>query len=112
MKGIDTEVIKQIILETSGNLAYTAKQLKSDRKLDVTIEAMRRKLAASTPEQRKLAQHAVARRMAELEAERVLDRVCVVVDFDMFYAVLARCRGRTRARAKRGGEALFRSCSR
>jgi len=69
MKGIDTEVIKQIILETSGNLAYTAKQLKSDRKLDVTIEAMRRKLAASTPEQRKLAQHAVARRMAELEAE-------------------------------------------
>ena len=69
MKGIDTEVINQIILETSGNLAYTAKQLKSDRKLDVIIEAMRRKLEASTPEQRKVTQHAVARRMAELEAE-------------------------------------------
>ena len=35
---------------------------------------------------RRAAAAKVARRTAELEAKRRLDRVCVVIDFDMFYA--------------------------
>eukprot|EP00966_Prymnesium_polylepis_P245874 5687399-Prymnesium_polylepis.1 len=84
----NTEAINKIILETSGNSAYTAKQLKSDARVEKDIEAMRRKLERADEQQRRAARAAVAARTAELERGRRLDRVCAVIDFDMFYAAV------------------------
>jgi DNA polymerase kappa len=89
MDGIDTEQIAKVVLETASNSAYTSHQ----RKLDDAVE---RRIARVRDLQRRLdhvqrgeAQAAVARRTAELEASRDLRRVCVVIDFDMFYAAVA-----------------------
>ena len=88
MANLNVEVINKIIMETSGNSAYTAKQLKSDARVDLQVEEMRRKLARADEGQRRAARLAVAHRTAELERSRRLDRVCAVIDFDMFYAAV------------------------
>ena len=88
MANLNVEVINKIIMETSGNSAYTAKQLKSDARVDLQVEEMRRKLARADEGKRRAARLAVAHRTAELERSRRLDRVCAVIDFDMFYAAV------------------------
>ena len=49
MKGIDTEAINRIILETSGNSSYTAKQLKQDAKARPHCRAHLRTTSARPP---------------------------------------------------------------
>ena len=113
MKGIDTEAINRIILETSGNSSYTAKQLKQDAKapphrrarpctaaplhlppcpaplqVDESVQQMRRKLAALDVAARRAARDEAQRRTDALESSRRMERVCMVVDFDMFYAAV------------------------
>ena len=120
MKGIDTEAINRIILETSGNSSYTAKQLKQDAKarprrraglhttsapplsaplpphlcafaplqVDESVLQMRRKLAALDSGARRASRDEAQRRTEALESSRRMGRVCMVVDFDMFYAAV------------------------
>ena len=88
MAANNTAAINKIIMETSGNSAYTAKQLKSDARVDATIGEMRRRLERADVGARRAAAQATAQRTAELERSRRLDRVHAVVDFDMFYAAV------------------------
>ena len=112
MKGIDTEAINRIILETSGNSSYAAKQLKQDAKarppsdhlplfrlrtsvlffappqVDESVLQMRRKLAALDAGARRVSRDEAQRRTDALERSRRMDRVCMVIDFDMFYAAV------------------------
>ncbi len=88
MQGIDQEAIHRIILETSGNSAYTAKQLRSDAKVDESVARLRRQLDACGKAQRAAARDLVATRSAAIEEQRRPERVCVVIDFDMFYAAV------------------------
>ena len=114
MKGIDTEAINRIILETSGNSSYAAKQLKQDAKarppsdhlplfrlrtsvlffappqVDESVLQMRRKLAALDAGARRASRDEAQRRTDALECSRRMDRVCMVIDFDMFYAAVGR----------------------
>ena len=88
MAACNTEKINEIILELSSESAYTAKQLKSDGRVDETVAAMRDKLARTGVEGRRAAAALVKKQVAQLEASRRFDRVCAVVDFDMFYAAV------------------------
>ena len=88
MQGIDQEAIHRIILETSGNSAYTAKQLRSDAKVDESVARLRRRLEACDEAQHAAARDLVAARSAAIEEQRRPERVCVVIDFDMFYAAV------------------------
>lgn len=89
MQNINREVINRIVLETSGNSAYTERQLKQDRKVDERIVKLRQVLAQLEHGSRRRAiERAVAARTAELERTREWQRWCCVIDFDMFYAAV------------------------
>ena len=51
---------------------------------------MRRKLAALDAGARRAARDEAQRRTDALERSRRMDRVCMVIDFDMFYAAVGR----------------------
>ena len=86
MENLDTETIGKIIRETSGSGGYTNRALRLDRENTEAIELLKTRQKQLDDGMRRAAAAKVARRTAELEAKRRLDRVCVVIDFDMFYA--------------------------
>ena len=51
---------------------------------------MRRKLAALDAGARRASRDEAQRRADALERSRRMDRVCMVIDFDMFYAAVGR----------------------
>ena len=86
MENLDTETIGKIIRETSGSGGYSNRALRLDRENTEAIELLKTRQKQLDDGMRRAAAAKVARRTAELEAKRRLDRVCVVIDFDMFYA--------------------------
>ncbi|EOD24515.1 putative DNA repair protein DNA polymerase, kappa, partial [Emiliania huxleyi CCMP1516] len=89
MDGVDSEKIAEIVLQTAANSPFTAHQRKLDRAVDRRVaKLLAAKRKVSEPE-RAAARATVAARRADLEASRRLERVCVVVDFDQFYAAVA-----------------------
>ena len=89
MDGINTEKIAQIVLQTAENSSFTAHQRKLNAAVERRIQLLLEHQRRLDPAQRTAAAAAVARRTVELENSRSLRRVCVVVDFDMFYAAVA-----------------------
>ncbi len=89
MQNINKDVINRIVMETSGNSAYTERQLKQDRKVDERIVKLRHALAQlDHGSRRRTLERAVATRTAALERSRQWQRWCCVIDFDMFYAAV------------------------
>lgn len=88
MAGIDKEAINRIILATSGESAYTRRQLKQDAKVEGRIKALCRTRAELDRASVNALRRRVDERVAELEHTRRLDRACAVIDFDMFYAAV------------------------
>ena len=86
MDGIDTEKIAQIQLEVQSRGSYTAHQRKLDAAVEASIARLQARQATLDAPQRAAAAVAVQRRIEELEAARRPNRICCVVDFDMFYA--------------------------
>lgn len=89
MDGIDVEKISSIILEAAGSSTYTTHQLKLNSEVDRSIARLRAKRQKVDEVQRRHARALVEQRAEELEHTRRLERVCVVIDFDMFYAAVA-----------------------
>ena len=88
MTDINRGKINEIIAQLSQSSAYTAKLLKSDRRVDETVALLQQKLQLSDEGARRSAAAVVARQVAALEASRRADRCCAVIDFDMFYAAV------------------------
>ncbi|EOD08251.1 putative DNA repair protein DNA polymerase, kappa [Emiliania huxleyi CCMP1516] len=88
MTDINRGKINEIIAQLSQSSAYTAKLLKSDRRVDETVALLQQKLQRSDEGARRSAAAVVARQVAALEASRRADRCCAVIDFDMFYAAV------------------------
>ena len=87
MKDLDTDAIHRIILECSSDSAYTARQLRQDKKVDAAVAAKRALLGDEG--RRRGAERVVAQRVGEfLRAASYNSRCFCVVDFDMFYAAL------------------------
>ena len=78
MDGIDAEKISEIVLEEAGGSTFTAHQVKLNAEVDRSIARLRKKACTIDEVQRRAARAHVARRTAELELTRTLDRVCVV----------------------------------
>ena len=89
MDGIDADKIAKITLETAKHSSFTQHQIKLDRAVDRRISRLRDAQAHVLPTDRQAARAAVSKRITELEGSRRLDRVCCVIDFDMFYAAVA-----------------------
>ena len=64
--------------------------------VDESVLQMRRKLAALDAGARRASRDEAQRRTDALERSRRMDRVCMVIDFDMFYAAVGRVRVRVR----------------
>ena len=58
--------------------------------VDESVLQMRRKLAALDAGARRASREEAQRRTDALERSRRMDRVCMVIDFDMFYAAVGR----------------------
>ena len=87
MKDLDTDAIHRIILECSSDSAYTARQLRQDKKVDAAVAAKRALL--NDDGRRRGAERVVAQRVGEfLRAASYNSRCFCVVDFDMFYAAV------------------------
>ena len=87
MKDLDTDAIHRIILECSSDSAYTARQLRQDKKVDAAVAAKRALLTDDG--RRRGAERVVAQRVGEfLRAASYNSRCFCVVDFDMFYAAV------------------------
>jgi len=56
--------------------------------VDESVLQMRRKLAALDAGARRASRDEAQRRTDALERSRRMDRVCMVIDFDMFYAAV------------------------
>ena len=56
--------------------------------VDESVLQMRRKLAALDAGARRASREEAQRRTDALERSRRMDRVCMVIDFDMFYAAV------------------------
>ncbi|KAJ1619100.1 hypothetical protein T492DRAFT_603687 [Pavlovales sp. CCMP2436] len=88
MSGYDKDAVNRIILELSAASAFTKQKLKQDAKVDIRIQSMRAVLARADAATRRASAAHVEQRIFELEQSRNLDRICAVVDFDMFYAAV------------------------
>ena len=90
MEKVNWEKVNEIILEMSQSSAFTAKQLKSDARVNETVSRMSNTLAKADEATLRSATLQIARQVSTLEAERSrsADRICAVIDFDMFYAAV------------------------
>ena len=86
---IQSEAIARIQLEAAADSSFTQHQLKLNAAVDKSIARLKSKQARLDAAQRRVGRQLFEKRRAELEAARGLDRVCVVLDFDMFYAAVA-----------------------
>jgi DNA polymerase kappa len=92
MEGIDREAIDAIIMKESGNSLFMQQQQKRDDKVNVRIEALRKKLEIQMEKNKndngtwlKTLEKQIDNDMSEFLSARPLRSCKVVVDMDMFY---------------------------
>lgn len=92
MEGIDREAIDAIIMKESGNSLFMQQQKKRDDKVNVRIEALRRKLELQIEKNKndngawlRTMEMQIDQDMSEFLSARPLRSCKVVVDMDMFY---------------------------
>lgn len=88
MEGIDKEKQAQIIYEMSKDSAYFKRAAKLDADTDVKVQTMRKTLIKFKGRLEDKLRHDVLQRSLELERKRSFDRICCVLDMDMFFAAV------------------------
>jgi DNA polymerase kappa len=88
MEGIDKEKQAQIIYEMSKDSAHFKRAAKLDAETDVKVQAMKETLVSFKGSVEKRLRESVAEQSLNLESRRSMDRICCVLDMDMFYAAV------------------------
>lgn len=88
LDNLDKERINKIIQEASKNSPYYAHQQNRQKNVDLKIAKYKAVLHNATETERKTAMQAAKLAIAELESERILNRIMVHFDMDMFFAAV------------------------
>ncbi|CAM9252913.1 unnamed protein product [Ectocarpus fasciculatus] len=88
MGSVDKERVNRIIYEMSKNSSYFKQAKLQDDKLDQKVAEMRVKLRALDAVRKAQLTRQADKIATELERQRQLDEVCLVIDMDMFYAAV------------------------
>lgn len=89
LDGLDKEKINKIIQEASKGSNFYSFQQKRQRRIEQQIDVFKEKLKSLKPEERQAAQRRADACAAELElTERILNRIIVHFDMDMFFAAV------------------------
>ena len=90
MDSDETEKSRQseIVYEMSKNSHYFQRAAHLDEKNKHKIEVMARGMASITEAQRQICRSQYEKYALELEARRDLERICCVIDMDMFFAAV------------------------
>lgn len=88
MESIDKDRQAQIIYEMSKGSMFFKRQVEQDEKVNQKVEIMKKKLLSLTIPQKQLFIRTTAERVREIEMTRCFDRICCVLDMDMFFAAV------------------------
>jgi DNA polymerase kappa len=88
MESIDKDRQAQIIYEMSKGSMFFKRQVEQDEKVNQKVEIMKKKLLSLTVPQKQLFLRTTAERVIEIEKTRCFDRICCVLDMDMFFAAV------------------------
>jgi DNA polymerase kappa len=88
MESIDKDRQAQIIYEMSKGSMFFKRQVEQDEKVNQKVEIMKKKLLSLTTPQKQLFVRTTAERVKEIEKTRCFDRICCVLDMDMFFAAV------------------------
>lgn len=88
MESIDKDRQAQIIYEMSKGSMFFKRQVEQDEKVNQKVEIMKKKLLSLTTPQKQSLLRTTAERVLEIEKTRCFDRICCVLDMDMFFAAV------------------------
>lgn len=88
MESIDKDKQAQIIYEMSKGSLFFKRQLEQDEKVNQKVSAMKQKLLSMTVTQKQSYIKISADRRLEIEKLRSFERICCVLDMDMFFAAV------------------------
>jgi DNA polymerase kappa len=88
MESIDKDRQAQIIYEMSKGSMFFKRQVEQDEKVNQKVEIMKKKLLSLTIPQKQSLLRTTAERVLEIEKTRCFDRICCVLDMDMFFAAV------------------------
>lgn len=88
MESIDKDKQAQIIYEMSKGSLFFKRQLEQDEKVNQKVSIMKQKLLSMTVTQKQSYMKISADRRLEIEKLRSFDRICCVLDMDMFFAAV------------------------
>ena len=88
MELVDKNKQAQIIYEMSKDSLFYKRQLEQDAKVNQKVAAMKLKLDKLSVTQKQQYTRTAVQRSAEIEESRCFDRICCVLDMDMFFAAV------------------------
>lgn len=88
MESIDKDKQAQIIYEMSKGSLFFKRQLEQDEKVNQKVSIMKQKLLSMTVTQKQSCMKISADRRLEIEKLRSFERICCVLDMDMFFAAV------------------------
>ena len=88
MELVDKNKQAQIIYEMSKGSLFYKRQLEQDEKVNQKVIAMKLKLDKLSSTQKQQYTRIAAERKIEIERSRSFDRICCVLDMDMFFAAV------------------------
>jgi DNA polymerase kappa len=88
MEKIDKEKQAEIIYQMSKNSLFYKRQVEQDNKVNQKVSVMKTKLSSLIPSQKLTYAKMHMDRIAEVEKLRRFDRICCVLDMDMFFAAV------------------------
>ena len=88
MELVDKNKQAQIIYEMSKDSLFYKRQLEQDAKVNQKVAAMKMKLDKLSVTQKQQYTRMALERNVEIEESRSFDRICCVLDMDMFFAAV------------------------
>jgi impB/mucB/samB family len=88
MEACDKEKQARVIYEMSKNSAYYKRQLEQDEKINKKVDDMKAKIAGMSRKDVISAERVAIDRVMETETRRSFNRICCVLDMDMFFAAV------------------------
>ena len=88
MENVDKQKQAEIVYEMSKNSAYFKRAEEQDRKTNEKVEKMKKSLNSLTIEQIEHLKNESEKKINYLESKRNLNKICCVLDMDMFFAAV------------------------
>jgi hypothetical protein len=88
MESIDKDKQAQIIYEMSKGSLFFKRQLEQDEKVNQKVSIMKQKLLSMTVTQKQSYMKISADKRMKIEKLRSFERICCVLDMDMFFAAV------------------------